>query len=123
MATVLNTVADYLVRQSWQLPVIFALVLAGSWGLRKASAHWRYLLWLVVIAKCLTPPMFSLPLALLPRDIELGPDRSVANVSAPRLVAEAKSSIGDPHSSLAPTLVQQGSWVASPSVRASSSDG
>jgi beta-lactamase regulating signal transducer with metallopeptidase domain/protocatechuate 3,4-dioxygenase beta subunit len=123
MATVLNTVADYLVRQSWQLPVIFALVLAGSWGLRKASAHWRYLLWLVVIAKCLTPPMLTLPLALLPRVIESEPEGSVANVSAPPRVSETIASVGDSHASSSPTLVQQASGVASPSVRASSSEG
>ena len=63
MEAISNTVADYLVQQSWQLPVVFGLVLAGTWGLRKASAHWRYLLWLIVIAKCLTPPMLSLPLS------------------------------------------------------------
>lgn len=123
MATVLDTVADYLVRQSWQLPVVFALVLAGSWGLRKASAHWRYLLWLVVIAKCLTPPMLSLPLAILPQGADSRPDRSLAIARATPPVLEAKPAIRDSHSIPSPNLDRPVSVVASPSVRASSSAG
>ena len=66
MVSILTTVTDYLVSQSWQLLVVFVLVAAACWGLRKASAHWRYLLWLVVLAKCLTPAPISVPLAVLP---------------------------------------------------------
>lgn len=66
MGPLLNSVADYLVCQSWQIPAVFALVAAACWGLRKASADWRYLLWLVVLAKCLVPGLISVPLAVLP---------------------------------------------------------
>lgn len=70
MESALNAIAGFLIQQSWQILVVFTLALAGSWALRKASAHWRYLLWLVVIAKCLTPPLFDLTLAVLPRSSE-----------------------------------------------------
>lgn len=60
-----NRVADILVQQAWQVTIVFGLVLAGSAALRQASAHWRYLLWLLVIAKCLTPPLVSVSLPIL----------------------------------------------------------
>jgi beta-lactamase regulating signal transducer with metallopeptidase domain len=65
LETILNRLFDFLAQQSFQLCVVFALVMAASWWLRVASAHWRYLLWLVVIAKCLTPPVVALPLPIL----------------------------------------------------------
>jgi len=68
----LNTAAGFLVVQSLQIAFVFLLAFASSWLLRNASAHWRYLLWLVVVAKCLTPPIVSLPLALLPAEINRG---------------------------------------------------
>jgi beta-lactamase regulating signal transducer with metallopeptidase domain/uncharacterized GH25 family protein/5-hydroxyisourate hydrolase-like protein (transthyretin family) len=64
METTLNSCADFLVQQSLQVCVVFALVMAATCSLRAASAHWRYLLWLVVIAKCLTPPLVSLQLPI-----------------------------------------------------------
>jgi len=73
MEPMLNTVADYLVRQSCQISAIFLLVAAACWGLRKASAHWRYLLWLVVLAKCLVPALISVPLAVLPQQASSEP--------------------------------------------------
>lgn len=60
-----NRVADILVQQAWQVTIVFGLVLACSAALRRASAHWRYLLWLLVIAKCLTPPLVSVSLPIL----------------------------------------------------------
>ncbi len=66
MAQLTNEIMEFLMNQSWQILVVFVVISAGSVALRKASAHWRYLLWLLVLIKCLTPPMFSLPLAVLP---------------------------------------------------------
>jgi len=37
-------------------------------ALKNKSAHVRYLLWLIVLAKCLVPPLFAIPLAVLPQD-------------------------------------------------------
>ncbi|MBI1176535.1 hypothetical protein GC207_03765 [bacterium] len=52
----------YLVAQSGHLILIFGIVWVLCRLLRKASAHWRYLLWLLVLAKCFLPPMVSVPL-------------------------------------------------------------
>lgn len=65
MEQISTTIADYLINQSWQLVAVFALVAAACWGLRKRSAHWRYLLWLVVLAKCLVPGLIDIPLPVL----------------------------------------------------------
>lgn len=67
MESLLTSVANYLACQSWQVSVVFLLVVAACYALRRASAHWRYLLWLIVLAKCLTPAIVSMPLAVLPR--------------------------------------------------------
>jgi beta-lactamase regulating signal transducer with metallopeptidase domain len=53
---------DILWLQSWQVAVLFGLVGVVCLFLRRASAHWRYLLWLVVLVKCLVPPV--MPIAL-----------------------------------------------------------
>ena len=108
MESVFSTVADYLVQQSVQVSVVFALVLAGSWGLRKASAHWRYLLWLVVIAKCLTAPLLSLPLAVFPRGTDLeqpGPSVASATVTTHGTEFESASKLSQPVAS--PTWEQR----------------
>lgn len=65
MQNTLCDFADFLVQQSLQLCILFAIVFAATRCLRSACAHWRYLLWLVVIAKCLTPPLVDLPLPVL----------------------------------------------------------
>jgi beta-lactamase regulating signal transducer with metallopeptidase domain len=68
METILNNLADFLVQQSLQLCFVFAIILVASRWLPAASAHWRYLLWFVVIAKCLSPPAVSLPLSIWSSD-------------------------------------------------------
>ncbi|MBP7049852.1 MAG: M48 family metalloprotease [Phycisphaerae bacterium] len=37
-----------------------------TFALRRRSAHVRYLLWLIVLAKCLVPPLYVVPLYVLP---------------------------------------------------------
>ena len=66
MEALLTRVADYLWRQSWQIALLVLAVALASWALRHRSAHVRYLLWLLVLAKCLTPSMVQVPLAVLP---------------------------------------------------------
>ena len=61
-----NSVARYLFAQSWQIALLAAIVGLISFALRNRSAHIRYLLWLIVLAKCLVPPMYSVPLPILP---------------------------------------------------------
>ena len=48
MATVLNTVADYLVRQSWQLPVIFRAGVGWKLGIAQGQCP----LALSTLARC-----------------------------------------------------------------------
>ena len=66
MEALLTRVADYLWTQSWQIALLVAVVALASWTLRNRSAHVRYLLWLLVLAKCLAPPVVQVPLAMLP---------------------------------------------------------
>ena len=83
MESTLNSIAAYLTQQSCQVAVVFGLVLVATQALRGASAHWRYLLWLVVIAKCIVPPVFMLPLAVLPQNAPLDLERrNAANIAA-----------------------------------------
>lgn len=71
MEALLNRLVDALAEQSLLVCVVFLLAALASRMLRTASAHWRYLMWLMVIAKCLTPPIvnLSLPVASLPPTI------------------------------------------------------
>lgn len=122
MGSMLNTIADYLITQSWQFSVVFGLVLAGTLALRKASAHWRYLLWLVVIAKCLMLPVVSLPLAVIPQNVERNQSERNERVS-PSLtrIAEIESSIDNSNSITSPTLNPDEPATALAGVRVSSS--
>src|SRR3990172_6342224 len=62
----LNEVVRYLAAQSWQIAVLTVAVAAITFALRHRSAHVRYLLWLIVLAKCLVPPLYMVPLRVLP---------------------------------------------------------
>jgi beta-lactamase regulating signal transducer with metallopeptidase domain/protocatechuate 3,4-dioxygenase beta subunit len=66
MEAVLLQIGKSLLSQTWQIGVIFVLVAMVCWSLRRRSAHWRYLLWLVVLVKCLIPPVVTVPVAVLP---------------------------------------------------------
>ncbi|MFZ2149018.1 MAG: ankyrin repeat domain-containing protein [Sedimentisphaerales bacterium] len=68
METYLTRVTDYLLTQSWQIALLVVVIAAVSLALKNKSAHVRYLLWLIVIAKCLAPPLFTIPLAILPEE-------------------------------------------------------
>ena len=43
METVFNDITDYLLRQSWQIALLFAIVAIVCLAIRKKSAHLRYL--------------------------------------------------------------------------------
>ena len=68
METLTAKILDYLKGQSFQVAVVFAVVLTLTWLLRNRSAHIRYLLWLLVAIKCLTPPMMIFSVPILPND-------------------------------------------------------
>jgi len=66
MEAYLTQISNHLLRHSWQIAILAVVVAAVSWLLRNRSAHVRYLLWLIVLAKCLVPPLTTIPLAILP---------------------------------------------------------
>jgi len=68
MGEYLNQITNYLLTQSWQIAILVIVIAAASWLLRNKSAHARYLLWLIVLAKCLVPPLVTVPLAVLPQE-------------------------------------------------------
>ncbi len=69
MNGVLHTIATQLLSQSLQLVPIFVVVWLVCLLLKRASAHWRYLLWLVVLAKCLVPGFLAVPASMLPAPV------------------------------------------------------
>lgn len=60
-------IIDYLLTQSWQIGVLAVAIAAVSLAVKNKSAHVRYLLWLIVLAKCLVPPLYTITLAVLPQ--------------------------------------------------------
>ncbi|TWU51690.1 M56 family metallopeptidase [Rubripirellula reticaptiva] len=84
METVFDWVAGFLANQSCQLIVVFAIAVVGAWLLKNQSAHWRYLLWLLVIGKCLTPSLISVPVGVLPASS----DAVVSTLTIPSMVVD-----------------------------------
>ncbi len=123
MESILHMVAGYLVRQSWQLAVVFGIVLVASWGLRRASAHWRYLLWLVVVAKCLTPPLFSVPVAVLPQRSEIGTERNAPDAPAGADISGSKPSPENWRAGVSQRLDHPASVSTRPTLRAANTAG
>jgi len=68
MDRTLVAIADYLWSQSWQIALLVAAVAIINRAMRSRSAHARYLLWLLVVAKCLVPPMFAVAVPVLPQE-------------------------------------------------------
>lgn len=70
--------------QSWQIALLVAAVTVATWALRGRSAHVRYLLWLLVVAKCVVPPLFGIAVPILPQDrpaavaVPMGESNSIA---------------------------------------------
>ena len=62
----LTQLGEFLLAQSWQLALLIFIVALATLLLRNKSAHVRYILWLIVLAKCLVPPLYSIPLHVLP---------------------------------------------------------
>ena len=76
-----NQITDYLLTQSWQIAVLVVLVATANLALKNRSAHIRYLLWLIVLAKCLVPPFLTVSVAVLPEEkamIVFVPPESIA---------------------------------------------
>ena len=82
-------ITNYLLAQSWQIAVLTVAVALATFLLRNRSAHVRYLLWLIVLAKALVPPLYSVPLAVLPQ--QEPPAYIPAPPTAERMIAEHKA--------------------------------
>jgi beta-lactamase regulating signal transducer with metallopeptidase domain len=65
MEDYITQITSYLWTQSWQIAVLVVVIAAAALALKSKSAHVRYLLWLIVLAKCLVPPLLTIPLAVL----------------------------------------------------------
>ena len=63
-----TAITDYLLNQSVHIIVLFAIVASVCFALRKKTAHVRYLLWLIIIAKCLVPSLLTISFAILPSE-------------------------------------------------------
>ena len=68
MGSIHTQITDYLWTQSWQIMVLAVVIAVAAFALKNKSAHVRYLLWLIVLAKCLVPPLLTIPLAILPEE-------------------------------------------------------
>jgi len=83
----LNEIVRYLVAQSWQIATLTLAVALAAWALRRRTAHIRYLLWLIVLAKCLVPPVFAVPLKVLPERTAPVAEPVAAQLEAPNQTA------------------------------------
>jgi prepilin-type processing-associated H-X9-DG protein len=80
-------IIDYLLAQSWQIAVLAVAIAAVSLAVKNKSAHVRYLLWLIVLAKCLVPPLYTITLAVLPQQ-EVAEPVVTAPVEMPTVTIE-----------------------------------
>jgi beta-lactamase regulating signal transducer with metallopeptidase domain/formylglycine-generating enzyme required for sulfatase activity len=91
MGTVLIQITYYLLRQSWQIALLVVIIASANIVLRNRSAHVRYLLWLIVLAKCLVPPFYAVPLAILPEQEQPESAAMAPPVHVPSLENETAS--------------------------------
>jgi ankyrin repeat protein/beta-lactamase regulating signal transducer with metallopeptidase domain len=97
-------ITNYLLTQSWQIAVLVAVVAAVTLMLRNKSAHVRYLLWLIVLAKCLVPPLLSVPLAVLPAQQPLTTFEPPV-VTVPESAVSSRPRLPVPNASRAPAQI------------------
>jgi beta-lactamase regulating signal transducer with metallopeptidase domain len=64
----LTVIYRFLASQSMHLAILFCLIWVLTVFFRRQSAHLRYLLWLVILLKCLVPSMVTIPMAVLPEN-------------------------------------------------------
>jgi len=63
-----NQITNYLWNQSWQIVLLVLIIAAVTYMLKNKNAHIRYLLWLILVAKCICPPLLTIPLPVLPQN-------------------------------------------------------
>lgn len=107
-------ITDFLKAQSVQIAAVFAVVLILHWLLRNRTAHIRYLLWLLVAVKCMTPPLviFSVPvLPTQPEAVIVAPQPQ----PSPALTVESQPTLTANPQSQPPIINQQSPIVNHPS--------
>ena len=103
MENYLTQITNYLLTQSWQIAALAVVIAAASLALKNKSAHVRYLLWLIVLAKCLVPPLLTVPLAVLPQE-----KPAMALETMDTTVAESPAlPSAPPATALVPTLTEK----------------
>ena len=68
MNSLLIQTSEYIKQQSWHISILICTAMVLCWLLRHKSAHLRYMIWLIVLAKCLVPPVINITVALLPAE-------------------------------------------------------
>lgn len=63
-----NTVLEILGTQAVHITVVFLIAAGLGFVFKKASAHWHYLLWSLVIIKCFVPPFMTITMPVLPAE-------------------------------------------------------
>ncbi len=92
MENYLIQITNYLLTQSWQIAVLVVVITTINLALKNRSAHVRYLLWLIVLAKCLVPPLFAIPLPILPQ-VKTSELALISNVEVPAVNVEMADTI------------------------------
>ena len=92
MEDYLAQITNYLLTQSWQIAVLVVVITAVNLALKNRSAHIRYLLWLIVLAKCLVPPLVTIPIAILPKD-KMPEQTLISNVEMPAVNVEMTDTV------------------------------
>jgi serine/threonine-protein phosphatase 6 regulatory ankyrin repeat subunit B len=115
MDTYVNSVATYLFAQSWQIALFALIVGLISFALKNRSAHIRYLLWLIVLAKCLIPPIYSVPVPVLPdrSSVEMLPGPVLTEI----LVVDSRTTKADTHVEVQTVNASQNSKFALPNTK------
>jgi len=108
---ILTDISSYLLNESWQMALVVLLIAGVSRLLRNSSAHVRYLLWLVVPARCLLPALYVVPVEILPPErvvsVEAGFCASSAEVVDVYESKPAATPVSPPVSGLRPGVASR----------------
>jgi beta-lactamase regulating signal transducer with metallopeptidase domain len=93
MANFFENLFEFASFQSFQVLVLFVTAWVVCYLLRNASAHIRYLIWVVVIVKCFLPGFYRLEVPVLPVD-EAGSQSAVSLSQERSEIVSGGSSVG-----------------------------
>ena len=113
MGNILTQITDYLLTQSWQIAMLVLVIAAVSLSLKNRSSHIRYLLWVVILGKCLLPSLVTIHLAILPEG-QIGEPVAVTVVTAEEVSFEAEDvaatvvlDLGTADMAVEPSIIQR----------------